>query len=76
MGRTVKVQEAKTHLSALLAEVEQHGTEITIARGTIPIARLLPIDPGRERDMGFVSYRVPVSFFEPLPDTEIQAWES
>ena len=30
--RTVKVQEAKTHLSALLVEVEQ-GATINIARG-------------------------------------------
>jgi prevent-host-death family protein len=75
MRRTVKVQEAKTHLSALLAEVEQ-GTEITIARGNTPIARLVPVDTTREREMGFVSYRVPESFFEPLPDAELQAWES
>jgi prevent-host-death family protein len=75
MRRTVKVQEAKTHLSALLAEVEQ-GTEITIARGNTPIARLVPVDSTREREMGFVSYRVPESFFEPLPDAELQAWES
>jgi prevent-host-death family protein len=68
------VQEAKTHLSALLAEVEQ-GAEITIARGTIPVARLVPVDVARERDMGFVSYRVPDSFFDQLPATELEAWE-
>jgi prevent-host-death family protein len=70
----VKVQEAKTHLSALLAEVEQ-GAEITITRGTTPVARLVPVDVARERDMGFVSYRVPDSFFDQLPDTELEAWE-
>jgi prevent-host-death family protein len=74
MPRTVKVQEAKTHLSALLAEVEQ-GAEITIARGSTPIARLVPVDEAREREMGFVSYRVPESFFEPLPEDELEAWE-
>ena len=68
------MQEAKTHLSALLAEVEQ-GNEITIARGKTPIARLVPVDITREREMGFVSYRVPESFFEPLPDAELEAWE-
>ncbi len=68
------MQEAKTHLSALLAEVEQ-GAEITIARGTTPVARLVPVDVARERDMGFVSYRVPDSFFDQLPDTELEAWE-
>ncbi|HET9779867.1 MAG TPA: type II toxin-antitoxin system prevent-host-death family antitoxin [Propionibacteriaceae bacterium] len=74
MPRMVKVQEAKTHLSALLAEVEQ-GAEITIARDTTPVARLVPVDIASERDMGFVSYRVPDSFFEPLPDTELEAWQ-
>ena len=69
------MQEAKTHLSALLAEVEQ-GTEITIARGNTPIARLVPVDTARDREMGFVSYRVPESFFESLPDAELEAWES
>jgi prevent-host-death family protein len=70
----VKVQEAKTHLSALLTEVEQ-GSEITIARGNTPVARLVPVDTPHERDMGFVSYRVPDSFFEPLPDSELEAWQ-
>jgi prevent-host-death family protein len=74
MPKTVKVQEAKTHLSALLAEVEQ-GAEITIARGSTPIARLVPVDEAREREMGFVSYRVPELFFEPLPEDELEAWE-
>ena len=68
------MQEAKTHLSALLAEVER-GAEITIARGTTPVARLVPISVAPEREMGFVSYRVPDSFFEPLPDAELAAWE-
>lgn len=39
--KTVKVHEAKTHLSRLLAEVEA-GEEIVIARGNKPIARLIP----------------------------------
>jgi len=36
---TVKVSEAKTHLSELLARVEA-GEEVIIARGNDPIARL------------------------------------
>ena len=39
--RTVEVQEAKTHLSALLAEVER-GATIAIARGPRTIAHLVP----------------------------------
>lgn len=39
MTKTVKVSEAKTHLSELLVRVEA-GEEVIIARGNDPIARL------------------------------------
>lgn len=70
----VKVQYAKTHLSALLAAVEQ-GDEVVIARGSVPVARLVPIDPRPERELGFVAYSVPDSFADPLPECELAAWE-
>ena len=41
--RTVEVQEAKTHLAALPAEVER-GSTIAIARGPRTIAHLVPAD--------------------------------
>ena len=49
--RIVKVHEAKTHLSRLLQRVEK-GEEIMIARGNVPVARLVPVGaqlrhPGR-----------------------------
>lgn len=75
MATVVKVQHAKTHLSALLAEVEA-GKEFVIARGDVPVARLVPIAANAPRPMGFVAYRVPDSFFEPLPDDELDAWEA
>lgn len=71
----VKVQYAKTHLSALLAAVER-GEEIVIARGDRPVARLIPIDGQDGRDLGFVPYSVPEEFFEPLPEAELVAWET
>lgn len=71
----VKVHEAKAQLSALLKQVEA-GAEIVIARGDIPVARLVPMTPPGERQMGFVTYRLPDSFFEPLPDDELTAWEA
>lgn len=74
MAKIVKVQEAKTRLSALLSEVE-HGKEVVIARGDVPVARLTPIQEVPERELGFVPYRLPLSFFEPLPDAELSAWE-
>ncbi|HLS15724.1 MAG TPA: type II toxin-antitoxin system Phd/YefM family antitoxin [Beutenbergiaceae bacterium] len=70
----VKVQYAKTHLSALLARVEE-GEEIIIARGDTPVARLAPLSSRAIRDLGFVGYDVPVEFFEELPEEELAAWE-
>ncbi len=70
----VKVQYAKTHLSALLALVE-HGQEIVIARGERPVARLVPLEGRPDRDLGFVAYSVPDDFSDPLPDDELGVWE-
>ena len=75
MTTIVKVQEAKTRLSALLAEVEA-GADIVIARGDVPVARLVPVAGAGTRAMGFVAYRVPETFFERLPEEELAAWES
>lgn len=75
MRRTVKVQEAKTQLSAILADVER-GEEVVIARGNTPVAQLVPVREPPERELGFVPYDLPDSFFEPLPEDEITAWES
>lgn len=74
MTQTVKIQHAKTHLSALIAAVEA-GEEVVIARGDTPVARLVAFDRPPERDLGFIPYVVPSSFFEPLPDDELAAWE-
>ena len=71
--KTVKVHEAKTHLSALLAEVES-GSTISIARGRRIVARLVPVDDG-ERELGFGGYHLPDSFFDELPEEELSAWE-
>ena len=74
MAKTVKVQDAKTQLSAILREVE-HGEEYIIARGDTPVARLIPTTDDISRDWGFVPYHVPSSFSDPLPEDEIAAWE-
>ncbi len=70
----VKIQYAKTHLSALIAAVEQ-GEEVTISRGDQPAARLVPVDICTERELGFVAYRVPDDFNEPLSEDELAQWE-
>jgi len=72
--KQVKVQYAKTHLSALIAAVER-GEEFVIARGDHPAARLVPMEPRQSRNLGFVPFSVPDDFLEALPDEELAAWE-
>jgi antitoxin (DNA-binding transcriptional repressor) of toxin-antitoxin stability system len=73
----VTVHAAKTHLSRLIQRAEA-GEEIVIMRGKTPVARLtaLPQHPVKRR---FGAYRgefeVPDGFFEPLPESEISAFE-
>jgi antitoxin (DNA-binding transcriptional repressor) of toxin-antitoxin stability system len=74
MARTVKIQEAKTTLSALLAAVER-GEEFVIARDDVPVARLVPMQETPERELGFIPFTVPDSFFEPIDEAELNAWE-
>jgi prevent-host-death family protein len=73
----VTIHAAKTTLSKLI-ERAHAGEEIVIARGDVPVARLIPIvgeapkrQPGTLR--GIV--KVPKSFFEPLPADELDVWE-
>ena len=77
---TVNVHEAKTHLSRLLAQVEA-GEEVVIARNGKPVAQLVQLADARGqaavRDLWpglFVA--LDDSFFEPLPEEELSAWES
>lgn len=70
----MNVQEAKTRLSQILAQAER-GEDVVIARDGTPIARLVPFGPPPPRPVGFVPGNVPDSFFEPLPDDELERWE-
>ncbi|RPF23060.1 type II toxin-antitoxin system Phd/YefM family antitoxin [Myceligenerans xiligouense] len=71
----VNVQEAKTHLSRLIARA-QHGDEVTIARAGKPMVRLTPVEPVAERTFGTVPINLPDDFFfEPLDEDELSAWE-
>ena len=71
--RCVNVQEAKTHLSALLARVAA-GERIVLSRHGKPIAQLVPLDPNPRRQLGFLQGRVDEAFFEPLPEDELERW--
>ena len=72
--RQVNIHEAKTHLSRLIAS----GEEIIIARYGEPVARLVPIrskKPDRIPGSAQGQFEVPSSFFEPLPDELLDAFE-
>lgn len=75
-ARTVNIHEAKTHLSRLLAEVE-NGGEVTIARAGRPVARLVPAGPPPKRELGLERGQIWISadFDEPLPDEWLDEWE-
>ena len=72
----VNVHQAKTELSRLLARVEA-GEDVVIARRGEPVARLVackaPIK--RQPDVLKGKIAVPDSFFDPLPEDELTAWE-
>jgi prevent-host-death family protein len=74
MSLTVNVLEAKTRLSELLGRV-QLGEDIVIAKAGSPVARLVPFGQPADREFGQMDFVVPDSFFEPLNDEELAAWE-
>ena len=78
----VKVHQAKTTLSRLIARVLA-GERVVIARDREPLVELVPLrgpvqPPGRGRTFGALRGAVAVGpeFFEPLPGGEIAPWES
>lgn len=73
----VNVHAAKTHLSRLI-EQALAGEEIVIARGSVPVVKLVPIEQVQpKREFGALKGKLTVSpeFFEPLPSDELTAWE-
>ena len=73
----VTIHAAKTNLSKLIARVEA-GEEIILARGRLPVAKLVPVRANvPKRRFGALKglLKVGPEFFEPLPDDELKAWE-
>lgn len=74
---TVTIHAAKTNLSKLI-ERACAGEEIIIARGSLPVVRLIPLEhqvPRRQFGALRGKIVVPAEFFDPLPDDELAAWE-
>lgn len=71
----VNVHEAKTHFSRLLDRAHA-GEEIIVAKDGKPFARLVPLASPPERVPGRWREAIPDSFWDPLPEDELEAWES
>ncbi|MBX2799556.1 MAG: type II toxin-antitoxin system Phd/YefM family antitoxin [Myxococcales bacterium] len=74
--KQVNVQDAKTQLSRLLADVEQ-GQEVVIARAGRPVAKLVPVGEVARRPLGMDVGRIWIAddFDAPLPDDVLDAFE-
>ena len=72
---TVNVHEAKTHFSKLLDRAHS-GEEIIVAKAGKPFARLVPLDQPQPRVPGRYPGDVPESFFDALPEDELDEWSS
>jgi len=73
----VNIHNAKTHLSRLLERVGS-GEEILIAKAGKPVAKLVSVQPFRQRrKKGLMKGRIKISkdFDEPLPEEVQSAFE-
>jgi prevent-host-death family protein len=74
----VNIHEAKTHLSRYLERVAA-GEVVVICKHNRPVAEIRAVRPHRTtpRPIGLAHGRltIPPSFFEPLPEPELAAWE-
>ena len=70
------IHQAKANFSNLL-KLAERGEDVFIARGKRVVARLDPVGckPARRKlDILRGKFKVPRSFFEPLPGTELDIW--
>lgn len=73
MPITVKVGEAKTHLSELLSRVEA-GEEVIISRGNDPIAKLSRIQRCNDVEAVIEEISAARARAKPVTQDEIRAW--
>ncbi|MDE2436388.1 MAG: type II toxin-antitoxin system Phd/YefM family antitoxin [Sphingomonadales bacterium] len=69
------VHDAKTNLSRLIADALAGG-EVVIARGNVPVVRLVPVEPRGRRCFGALKGKIAMDagFDEPLPGDELAGW--
>ena len=73
MPNAVTIHQAKTHFSKL-ADRAHAGEEILIAKAGVPWARLVPLQDPQPRQPGLLTGEVGAAFFQPLPESELAAW--
>jgi prevent-host-death family protein len=74
---TVTIHQAKTNLSKLIERASQ-GEEIIIARGSKPVAKLVPLGPinGKRQPGSWKGkFVLGPEFFEPMSESELADWE-
>ena len=73
----LNIHEAKTHLSQYLERLAA-GETILLCKRNVPIAEIRPLPPERRapRPIGLAggAFKLPPSFFVPLPDDLIAAF--
>lgn len=69
------VHDAKTNLSRLIADALA-GDDVVIARGNVPVVRLVPVNPIGVRRFGALKGQISMDarFDEPLPADEQASW--
>jgi prevent-host-death family protein len=73
MPTIVNVHQAKTQFSRLLKRAHE-GEVIVLAKAGKPYARLVPLEESQPRIPGIAEGRIDKTFFEPLPESELKAW--
>jgi prevent-host-death family protein len=70
------IAEAKAKLPALIAAVER-GEDVVIARGGVPVARIVPVSQGTAFRIGLADGAVSrcPDFLEPMADGDAGLWE-
>ena len=73
--KTLKLHEAKAHLSELI-EAVQGGEEIVISRYGKPVAKLVGLATPGARELGFYPIAFTSNLLEPTDDDVLEAFES